>query len=397
MLVPTFLLSTPNFSVGIIALSVVISTLYVTNNKKFISLGKFDYLVIFILSFYLIGAIPVTIYDGTTTRYFQGGIRLILCIPIYIALTHYLKKYRVDIREYLELGVIYGCVSTFTLAVYQFYYLEMVRVDGFLYSINFGYLACSLAFLAFSLVFNSSRKALLTIAFVLGIISVTLTLTRGAIFAIPILLTLIAILKLKSLNFKLIIAFGTLFIVVCSATYQYSQDFKQRIDFTIYEFSQISSGNINQAVSSGDRLQYWFAAIEAFKKNPTIGLPYDKREELNQELFLAGKMGERAANVSRGHAHSQYFEMIASNGLLGIVSIFTTLFVPLMLFIRHHVSVHSNWALPGAMFVAGFTIFGLTEVPLTANLIGSFYGFMLAIFFANISAERYHREQVHKQ
>ncbi len=395
--VPALLLSTPNYSIGFIVLTILVSVCYLTHNKSSLKFDRFDFLVTTCFSFYFIGAIPVTVEDLTTTRYFQGGGRLLLCLPIYFALSHYLKESKINIRKHLELGVIIGSATALTVAVYQYYFLSMLRVDGFLFSINFGYLSCSLAFLAFTFSFNSKRKWWLICAFLMSIISVNLTFTRGAVFAIPLLLLLYTTIQFKSINNKALLGVALALSSGCYLTYMHSDNFKHRINYTIYEFSNIAAGNINQAASSGDRLQYWFGALEAFKKSPLIGLPYHEREALNQELFLAGKMGERAANVSRGHAHSQYFEMLASNGLLGIISIVTTLFLPFMLFIKQHVSARSDWALTGAMFVAGFAIFGLTEVPLTANLIGSYYGFMLAVFLANISAEKYHWEQTLKQ
>ena len=395
--VPALLLSTPNFSIGFIILTILASIYYLTCNRGSLKFDRFDLLVATCFSIYFIGAIPVTLEDSTTTRYFQGGGRLLLCLPIYFALSHYLKNTKINLKKYLELGVIVGSTTTLAVAIYQYYYLSMPRVDGFLFSINFGYLSCSLAFLAFVFSFNSKRKWWLICAFTMSIVSVNLTFTRGAIFAIPLLLFVYALIQFKSISKGLLLSIILVFSTSSYIAYTQFDNFKQRIDYTIYEFSNIASGNINQAVSSGDRLQYWYGAIEAFKKSPLIGLPYYEREALNQELFLAGKMGERAANVSRGHAHSQYFEMLASNGLLGIISIVTTLFLPGMLFIKQHVSGRSDWALTGVIFVASFAIFGLTEVPLTANLIGSYYGFMLAVFLANISAEKHRRKQKEKQ
>lgn len=395
--VPALLLSTPNLSIGFIITSVLVSIYYLLLNKQLININRFDILVGTCLSFYFLGALPVALEDGSTARYFQGGARLLLCLPIYLALSHYLKITKLNIRKHLEFGVVVGSTGTLVVAIYQYFYLSMPRVDGFLFSINFGYLSCSLAFLAFTFSFNSTRKWWLICAFVMSIVSVNLTFTRGAIFAIPLLLVLYTTIQFKDISKKLVLGIVIVFSTSSYIAYTHSNSFKQRINFTIYEFSNIASGNINQAISSGDRLQYWFGAIEAFKKSPLIGLPYDEREALNQELFLTGKMGERAASITRGHAHSQYFEMLATNGSLGLISIVTTLFLPFILFIRHHISGRSDWALPGAIFVAGFAIFGLTEVPLTANLIGSYYGFMLAVFLANISAEKYHWEQTHRQ
>jgi len=396
-LVPALLLSTPNFSVAIIITSILSSLYYIYKNLSRIKIDKFDMIVIVCFAFYLLGAIPVAIIDGSTGRYFQGGGRLILCIPVYLALSHLLKTSNVQLRSYLEWGVLLGSFFSFLLAIYQYFYLSMPRVDGFLFSINFGYLSCSLAFLSLTLSFDSPKRPWLILAFIISLVSVVLTLTRGAIFAIPILIILTTVLNIRKLSLKIIFFGVTIFIFSCLVTYNYSYKFQKRINFTIYEFSSIVSGNINQAASSGDRLQFWYGATEAFKVNPLIGLPYKEREKLNHKLYLEGKMDERPSKIPRGHAHSQYFEMLASNGMLGIISILTTIFIPLSIFIRHYGRYESPWALSGAVFVSGFAIFGLTEVPLTANLIGSYYGFMLAVFLANISAEKYHWEQTYKQ
>lgn len=65
------------------------------------------------------------------------------------------------------------------------------------------------------------------------------------------------------------------------------------------------------------------------------------------------------------------------------------LFIPFIVFLKHYISTKSIWGFTGTIFVAGFIIYGLTEVPLEANLISTFYGFMLATIFAMIRIEKY--------
>ena len=389
LLVPALLLTTPNFSVAVIGFIILASIAYLLNTDNEIQFQRFDKIVIFCLAWYFLGAIPITIHDSETGRYFQGGVRLLATVPVYLALTVLLREKSLSLRKYLEVGVILGSLGTFALACYQYYFLSMPRVDGFLFSINFGYLACSLAFLSLSLSINSNKKVWLIALFCLGVVSVVLTSTRGAIFAIPFLLLLFPILHVKSIKPKLLAACTIAFFAICFISYNYSTNVKNRIDYTVSEFSNIANGHINKSTSAGERLQYWFGAVEAFKKNPTFGLSFSERKALNHQLFLEGKMGERPSKVQRGHAHSQYFELIASNGILGIVTIFSSLFIPLILMIHHHRKTSSDWAFSAAVFVSGFAIFGLTEVLLTANLIGFFYGFMLCVFFAHISVEKY--------
>ncbi|MDE1338751.1 O-antigen ligase family protein [Vibrio aestuarianus] len=392
-LVPALLLSTNNFSVVVVALTVLFSIYYLIKNRAHCDFNKYDLLITCCLGAYFFASLPITIVDGSTFRYFQGGSRLLLCIPIYLMFRKTFIPRSAQAYEWLSIGIIVGSFGALVLAIYQFAMLHMPRVDGFLFSINFGYLACSLAFLALCLSIKSKYKNLLLLAFIASIISTTLTLTRGAIFAIPIVLIFCAVLNWKKLSLKLISTVIVGFIALSLATYWNSDSVKQRIDYTAYEVSHIISGDIKAATSTGTRFYLWKAATEAFKQSPFIGLPYDEREALNKQLYAEGKVNEYTRNLTRGHAHSQYFEMLASNGILGIVAIIMMLAVPFVVFTQHHRKTNSLWGYTGAVFVAGFMLFCLTEAPLQANLISTFYGFMLATFFALVRIEKYNAIQ----
>ncbi|KGY11292.1 ligase [Vibrio tubiashii] len=388
LFVLSFLLTTNNFSVFFIILFVLLSVAYLYTNRHICTFSKFDLAITFCLSIYFIGAIPIAIYDGTTARYFQGGIRLILCLPIYLSLKTCIENSELKIKSSLDIGLILGSIGAFIISFYQYFILHMPRVDGFLFSINFGYLACTLAFLAFTFSFNSKRKPFLLLGSALCTLAVIFTNTRGAIFAIPLMLALLVTINFNNINKKYILV-GTLsFLLVSTVLYNTSENFKSRIDYTVHELTLIASGDIEKSTSSGYRLHYWYGAMEAFKVSPLIGLPYHEREKLNHQLYLDEKIGEGASIISRGHAHNQYFEMMASNGVIGILSVVGIFIIPFFIFVSHYLKHKSHWSLSASIFVFGFIIFGLTEVPLTANLIGSFYGFMLAVFFAIIAAER---------
>ncbi|WP_428776415.1 O-antigen ligase family protein [Vibrio sp.] len=356
-------------------------------------MNRFDGLVIACLSLYLIGAIPVAIVDGTTLRYFQGGIRALLSIPIYLLFVEIFQDRQFPFAKYLAMGTIIGSVGAVTIAIYQYFILGMPRVDGFLFSINFGYLASALTFLAFCLVRFGHYKTWLYLATVLSAIATVLTITRGAILAIPLLLIFAALLNGKALRIKTVMTGSVVLVLAAVLSYQLIPAVKARADFTANEFTNIARGDIASAESSGGRLQLWKVAIETFQQKPFTGMPYPQREELVRTMYQNGEVTEWVTTVGRAHAHSQYFEMLASNGVWGVVSIIFMLLVPLAVFIRHYQQTNSDWAYTGAVFVAGFCIYGLTEAPLQANLIGCFYGFMLALFFAQVRTEKYNSQQ----
>lgn len=396
-LIPALLLTTKNFSVAVIILLIALSIIYIVRDRKYLTnLNKLDYLLLFSLSIYFIVNIPIFITDLSDFRYFKGGIRLLLCIPIYIMAINILEQKSIDrIVSLLKTGVVIGSFGTFFIALYQFLILKMGRVDGFLFSINFGYLACSLAFLALCLAKEGQYKKLLILSFFASCIACTLTLTRGAIFAIPLLLIGIILIRYKEIKLTKLIAATIAFLAVSYSLYIISPDIRQRVNFTVQEATYISDGDVAAAASTGGRLELWEAAIEAFKKSPIIGLNYKEREILNQKLYKEHRVDKWVTTVQRGHAHNQYFEMIASNGTLGVLGFIGMLFLPMAIFFLHFKKTGSLIGYTGTVFVAGWAIFGLTEVPLSANSLAAFYGYILAVFLAIIRVERYGSREKH--
>ncbi|CAH0541783.1 O-antigen ligase family protein [Vibrio marisflavi] len=390
-LVPALLLCTPNFSVAVIIFC-VLSSLYclIKNRQGYLKLNSFDWLCLFILSTYLISNIPVAIVDWGNFRYFKGGARLLLCIPIYLMLINILNMDRINcIFKHLTFGVIFGSIATLGVALYQYIILNEVRVGGFLYSINFGYLSCSLAFLALCLMKSEQSKSWLFFSFISASIATILTLTRGAIFAIPLLLMLICVVRYKQLSMKKVVSLLSLLAIVGLGLYYSSTDIQRRVAENAKEFAHLESGQIAKAPSAGGRIELWKTAYQAFVRSPIIGMTFSQRVNLNQELYREHETTHWVTTVERAHAHSQYFEMLASTGILGVISFVTILFLPIFMFFHHYKKTNSLVGYVGGIFVAGFAIFGLTEVLLTANLIGAFYGFFLAIFLAIMRVEKY--------
>ncbi|WNJ96507.1 O-antigen ligase family protein [Vibrio ruber] len=375
-LVPALLLCTKNFSIGAILILLLTAAWYLIKEKRNYTLDKIDWMVIIILSAYFIANIPIYLSDMETTRYFKGASRYLFIIPIYFFIRHIVTETTTP-RKYLDWGIVVGAVGTIVIAIYQFYIKGMPRVDGYLYSINFGYLSCSLAFLAFTLANSSHIKRILWLSFLLCSFATILTLTRGAIFAIPLLIFCSILFQSKQNRFRNTLKVMSVMLVFFVIFYTASSKFQDRINYTITEFQQILSGDVRDAESSGGRIQLWYAATQSFIKSPLIGQTYSQREETIRQLYQAGKISDWPTGVTRAHAHNQYFEMLASNGVLGILAFIALIFTPLFFFFKHiKMSTH---ALTGFIFVLGFSIFCLTEVPLEQNLISSFYGFILAV------------------
>lgn len=246
LFVPAFLLTTNNLSILFIVASIMLSLGYIMKNKNTLTFSRYDLIFFICLSSYFIGSIPITIFDGSTARYFQGGVRLLLCIPVYYALRNHLESNRNKFTPYVEYGLVIGTLGTFIVASYQYFILDMARVDGFLFSINFGYLACALAFLALTFSCKSKIRWPLLLGSALCTSSVIFTYTRGAIVAIPILIVIIALLNIKTLKKRYIFSGFLTFLIIITSLYNYSEKFKQRADYTLYELSMIASGDLSK-------------------------------------------------------------------------------------------------------------------------------------------------------
>ncbi|EPH6366702.1 O-antigen ligase family protein [Vibrio cholerae] len=382
----SLLLVTPNYSVIIVGILLLYSCIYLTKND--LNFGKADIIPLLTLGSFFLSNIPISFFDGETLRYLDGGLRILLCIPIYFFLKDILIT-NIDIQPSLCLSSILGAWGAFVFSIYQFFILDMSRVDGFLFSINFGYLSGALCILCFGLYQMESKfKNYLLISAGVALIAVVLTLTRGAILALPLVLILFFTLNTNKINTKKSIFLTIISLSVFVLSYQLSPRIKDRVDYTIFEISNIAHNNIKDAPSSGGRIQLWYAAVEAFKQNPIFGSTHKEREILNVELFKEGKINEWTSGVSRGHAHSQYFETLASNGVLGIFSLFCMLILPFLYFLFDYLKTSCPISQTGYLFVFGFILFCLTEAPLQANLISTFYGFMMALFYAYVVAKR---------
>ena len=87
--------------------------------------------------------------------------------------------------------------------------------------------------------------------------------------------------------------------------------------------------------------------------------------------------------VKRGHAHNQYFEILAATGAIGIIALFLYLLLPgIYYYILFKMNSSNIFALNGLVFTVGFWIYCMTEVPLEANSISSFYAFIQAVLLA---------------
>ncbi|WP_169716397.1 O-antigen ligase family protein [Oceanimonas doudoroffii] len=378
------LLSTPGGSVAVFAILLLLALVFLFRVKDKPALNRADKLLMFSLVFMFLTVLPAFVSDGFRGRYLDLTLRFLLVVPVLWLLLKTPPK-----ASWLFAGALVGSAGAFLLALYQYFYAGMPRVDGFLYSINFGYLACALAFLSFSgmMFFERSRwKLAAFMGFIMAVYAILLTGTRGAYIAVPALAAVLIILYRKELGAKLVVLVAAVCMSMPAASYMVVPQVQQRFDVLINELIHYESGDPSKAYSSsGLRLELWTAAIEAFKQNPLYGLNYNQREALNARLVEEGEIIPQVLNISRGHAHSDYFEVLAGRGLLGIIALLMLYLVPGIIFLRKAMNTEGKekaLAAAGVTFVAGFMVFGISEAPLQANVLSGCYALTVVAIYA---------------
>ncbi|MGJ7457332.1 O-antigen ligase family protein [Halomonas sp. RA08-2] len=380
-LVLALLVSTPLRVHAFIALLLLYAIAFLIHHRRQLSFTRHDGVVVVLLSLYALSHLPVFVLDGYSWRYLSPGLHMVGVIPIYLMLRHCWEEIETErFRTVLEYGAFLGALGGGLLAFFQAYWLGLEKVDGFLFHINFGYLVGSLFFLQVALWPSSCRRGMLTVGIALALAATLLSTARGAYFAIPIVLGSVALLHWRRIGVRNL-ALGTLaFCVMAVASYQFVPLVETRVDYTVEEITRTLEGDVRH--SSGGRLRLWVLAIEAFKERPLIGLTYGEREALNESLVGTGIINQWVATISRGHAHSQYFETLATGGLIGMAALFGYLIFPgLYFFIRHIRSPSDDFALVGMVFSFGFIVFCLTEVALQHEMIGTYYAYMLVLLY----------------
>jgi len=380
LLVLVLLIATPVRSHAVVAVLMLYSIGYLIAHRRSLAVTRFDWAVIGLLLAFLVSRLPLYYLDPQS-RYLAPGAHMAALVPIYLMLRHLV--YPVDLRQmrqFMELGVVVGSLGAFAVALVQTQWLGHYRADGFLFSINLGYLSCAMGFLAVCLLRDGRYRRWLLAAAVAAVVTCLLTLARGAILAVPLLLVLSLALNIDRLGKRVVIGALALMVALPLLGYAFLPAIQQRVDYTVNEVTNLAEGNIEAAVSSGGRLQLWTAASHAFMERPLIGLGYDEREALNEELVEQGVITDWVLGVSRGHAHSQYMEVAATGGVLGLMALFGYLMVPGIYHWRLHRREPDNpWPQVALVFTAGFALYNLTEAAIHHEMMATFYAYMQAV------------------
>lgn len=153
-----------------------------------------------------------------------------------------------------------------------------------------------------------------------------------------------------------------------------------------------------KATSWGARLEMWGNSIKIWGENPWLGTGVGDFQHDSKALVAEGLSENRLVAEHYGHAHSIYFDALASIGGVGLLVLVLALFVlPWRHFSRHWREAATPWtrfyALSGLLTVVAFAEFGLTEGWTSRNPFVNPYIIYVAVFAASLAVATTRRQE----
>ena len=353
------------------------------------SLGLPDYWFAFAMSSSLFATLLSQAYHANFLfRYWDSPARLMLAIPIYLAL----KNLGVRIATALETGLPLGAIAGFLVAAtnqyFQFGSLASRLSTSYMNPIHFGNLALLLGILSLCSINwtgkdNRYLLALKMLGLFSGVGASIMSGTRGGWIAIPFVMLVWIFFQPNIDKGKMLVRGIGIIACLLVVSYLCIDGVQQRVDQLITEAVSISRGELH--TSMGLRLQLWHAATIMFMENPLFGVGPDAFFQKISELQQSGAIPNADSETYGTEVHSYYFALMAELGVFGLAAGFTTFVIPLALFFKASKSAHQFnriAASMGACTVVSFIIFCVTVEMFNLKMVASFYAVTVAVLMA---------------
>ena len=139
--------------------------------------------------------------------------------------------------------------------------------------------------------------------------------------------------------------------------------------------------------SVGKRLEMWRASWKLFVRHPLLGVGTGDYQDKVAQLIHGGKIFPFVGEFD--HPHSDYFNALASAGVIGFLALLAIFIVPLVRLwsaLRDKDAVSHAVGLAGALTVIGFAIYALTDTIFLHSMMITWYVIYMALFYALLDA-----------
>lgn len=306
----------------------------------------------------------------------------------------FLRRMNVEIGRFFLLGVIAAAFSLAIQALYQIQFLNSRYATGLYHKIVFG----DMAVLAFTIMLaamltvahRSWHFLLLGLAMVAAVYASLMSATRGAWLLLPVIAAVLLWLYRSKLGRRGWLAIVVTFcLLVATLALWQPKVIMQPMATGIHEVERYLN-DPNKAGSWGARLEMWGNSIKIWREHPWLGTGLGDFSHDSRQLVAEGESQNRYVAERYGHAHSIYFDALASLGAVGLLLLVLALFVlPWRHFYRHWRQAAEPWprfyALSGLLTVVAFAEFGLTEGWTSRNPFVNPYIMYVAVFASSLA------------
>lgn len=315
-------------------------------------------------------------------RYFEKYTSFLFVIFTYLLL----KRLNFDFAKYF----IAGCVAAPVVWLAYYYATTTGRPHWAYYPIFIGGFATLIA--SFSIVYlltladSNIKKAISLVVFLLATILAILSESRGVWLYYPVLLIILLFMYRKKMSLKQwFISLAIVVVIVSGFSIETPKIMKTRIRGAVdgYKHFQINGENHS---SVGVRFDMWIDSLKIFIESPFIGTGIS--DFASHRKLLPRKQALKP-KAEFGHAHSIYFNILATTGLLGFLGLIVFVFLlPLRFFLKIWQNTDSTklkfYSLSGIVLISSFMVFGLTESWLSRNPFVRSYLIIMVLLMSSI-------------
>lgn len=305
---------------------------------------------------------------------YDGPIRLILCLPLLIAV----YQIKIDFAKIISFTAPLALVFILIYALKSPQYYGNRLSNNFYDPILWGNYCMIISFLSLSSVEKTDSiniKIYKISGFVLGLIMSILSQSRASWIAGIVLTFMILILNLRRLSYKRIFIYVVITALTVIILYTTVQIFKNRIDAGIVEILNWKNGNQTDT-SIGTRLTMWKIALHLFTLNPLIGYgEYSALPVMNDAYINSFADKESIRTILCCGPHNELAGHALRFGVIGAITLLATYLYPLFIFSR---STNHQIKLMGSVLCFGVFTCGFGTEMLSLKSSYNFYAVMLA-------------------
>lgn len=343
----------------------------------------------FVIFFVLIGLSLISTEDlREGLKKIERYIHFPLLIPMYLLL----KKYHIETGKTFLLGLWLASIVMFSQAFYQYSELGYSRSVGAYNPIILGNIAMLFAMIilgALTTVTKVWKFYLLGVAMMaLALAASIFSASRGAWILLPVVLLFLLWIHSNKLGRISRFSILVLIISVLWGVLQINQ-VSIRVDLAISEY-QSSEQSSAISTSVGARLSMWKDAVSIWRESPVLGTGIG---DYGADRLALYERGELHKSNQFGHAHSIYFDVLATTGVVGFFAMLTfVFFLPFRMFYSFWFKESDSWtqfyALAGMITIVAFAVFGLTEAWFARNSFVRTYLMCVLVFMSSISVRK---------